>query len=107
MPEIKTPICDLLGIKVPIIQAPVGNATTPSLAAAVSNAGALGMLSLTWRSKASVREQIRETQAQTNNPFGINLVLEWPQEARVNLCLEAGVGFFLFSGVIPLCIWGY
>ena len=51
MPEIKTPICDLLSIKVPIIQAPVGNATTPALAAAVSNAGALGMLSLTWRSK--------------------------------------------------------
>ena len=42
----RTPVCDLLGIEQPIIQAPM--ADVPPLAGAVSNAGALGMLTLTW-----------------------------------------------------------
>jgi NAD(P)H-dependent flavin oxidoreductase YrpB (nitropropane dioxygenase family) len=42
----RTPVCELLGIEQPIVQAPM--AAIPRLAAAVSNAGALGMLTLTW-----------------------------------------------------------
>ena len=44
-----TPLCRLLDLDVPIVQAPVGSASTPALVAAVSNAGGLGMLSITWR----------------------------------------------------------
>lgn len=42
----RTPVCDLLGIEQPLVQAPIG--CWPQLAAAVSNAGALGMLALSW-----------------------------------------------------------
>ena len=42
----RTPVCELLGIEQPIVQAPM--VAVPELAAAVSNAGALGMLTLTW-----------------------------------------------------------
>jgi nitronate monooxygenase len=45
---VRTPVCELLGIEQPIVQAPIGPAAVPRLAAAVSDAGALGMLSLTW-----------------------------------------------------------
>ena len=42
----RTPVCELLGIEQPIVLAPM--VAVPSLAAAVSNAGALGMVTLTW-----------------------------------------------------------
>src|SRR5262245_31732350 len=75
----QTALCKLLGIDVPIIQAPMGGAVGPAIAAAVSNAGALGMLVL-WRADVEeVRRQIRETRSLTRRPFGVNLNLEFPQ----------------------------
>ncbi len=59
----KTILCERLGIELPIIQAPMGGAVGPKLAAAVSNAGGLGMLVL-WRADAdTMRQQIREIRA--------------------------------------------
>ena len=90
--------CERLGIEVPIIQAPMGGAVGPALAAAVSNAGALGTLPL-WRADIpTLREQVRETRSLTCKPFAVNLVLEFPQEERLEACLQEGVpviSFFL------------
>jgi len=87
----KTMLCDRLGINIPIIQAPMGGAVGPSLAAAVCNAGGLGMLVL-WRADAAtIRNQIRETRALTKRPFGVNLNLDFPQEERLAVCLEEKV----------------
>jgi NAD(P)H-dependent flavin oxidoreductase YrpB (nitropropane dioxygenase family) len=86
-----TPLCRRLGLTAPVVQAPVGSATTPELAAAVSNAGGLGMLALTWTPPGSVRESIRATRALTDRPFGVNLVLEWAQGERVQACAEESV----------------
>ena len=80
-----------LGIDWPVMQAPIGSATAPALAAAVSNAGALGSLALTWRSLAEAAAVIAATQRLTSRPFAVNVVLAWPQEARVALALGAGV----------------
>ena len=91
MSYLYTPLCQLLGIELPIIQAPIGSATCPALVAAVSNAGGLGMLSVTWRDVATIRQMIREIRQLTNHPFGINLVLHWPPEERLKACLEEGV----------------
>ena len=87
---LRTPFCDLLGIELPIVQAPVSDA--PALAAAVSNAGGLGLLQLSWFGLDETRAAIRETRRLTDRPFGVNLVLEWPQEERLALALEEGVG---------------
>ena len=92
----KTALCEKLGIEVPIIQAPMGGAAGPSLAAAVSNAGGLGML-VPWRAEIDeVRRQIRETRALTLRPFGVNLNLEFPQEERLAACLDEGVPIISF-----------
>ncbi|MGH3097253.1 MAG: NAD(P)H-dependent flavin oxidoreductase, partial [Streptosporangiales bacterium] len=64
----------------------------PALAAAVSNAGGLGMLALTWTDLDRCRERIRATQQLTSQPFGVNVVLEWPQIDRLKVCLEENVG---------------
>jgi NAD(P)H-dependent flavin oxidoreductase YrpB (nitropropane dioxygenase family) len=71
-----TPFCRALGLTAPVVQAPVGSAATPPLAAAVSNAGGLGMLALTWTETESIHERIRATRALTARPVGVNVVLE-------------------------------
>jgi NAD(P)H-dependent flavin oxidoreductase YrpB (nitropropane dioxygenase family) len=92
----KTALCERLGIEVPIIQAPMGGAVGPTLAAAVSNAGGLGML-VPWSADIdAVRRQIRETRALTSRPFGVNLNLEFPQEERLATCLDEGVPVISF-----------
>jgi nitronate monooxygenase len=88
---IRTLLCDLLGIELPIIQAPIGSATCPELAAAVSNSGGLGMLSLTWRSPSEIRTLLHETRTLTNKPFSINLVLDADVHDKLNICLDEGV----------------
>ena len=85
----RTPLCELLGIEQPIVQAPIGPAAVARLAAAVSDAGALGMVSLTW--VADVPGVIGQTSALTSRPFGGNLVLEWDQHRRLDQALEAGL----------------
>ena len=85
----RTPVCDLLGIEQPIVQAPIGTAAVPRLAAAVSDAGALGMVALTWA--ADVAGVISQTTALTGRPFGGNLVLAWDQHRHLDQALEAGL----------------
>jgi NAD(P)H-dependent flavin oxidoreductase YrpB (nitropropane dioxygenase family) len=87
----RTALCERLGIGLPIIQAAMGGATSPVLAAAVSEAGGLGMLPLSWAEEADLRRQIREVRARTGRPFGVNLVLAWPQAERLALVLDEGV----------------
>jgi len=84
---VRTPVCELLGIEQPIVQAPM--AAVPQLAAAVSNAGALGMATLTWSTSAA--DVVRETAALTDRPFGGNLVLASDQHRRLDEALEAGL----------------
>jgi nitronate monooxygenase len=86
-----TPFCRALSLTAPVVQAPVGSASTAELAAAVSNAGGLGMLALTWTPPGSVRERIRATRALTDRPFGVNVVLEWDQHERVRACAKESV----------------
>ena len=89
--RLQTPFCRRLGLTVPVVQAPIGSAATPELAAAVSNAGGLGMLALTWTAADAMRARIRRTRALTQRPFGVNLVLQWDQRERVAVCAEQSV----------------
>ena len=74
-PELETPLCHLLGIKYPVIQAGMGGVACPELVAAVSNAGGMGILSGTMVPPDVLREQIRQVRKLTDNPFGVNLLL--------------------------------
>ena len=89
----RTPACDLLGIEQPLVQAPIGG--WPQLAAAVSNAGALGMLALTWAD--DVAAFVEETAALTRSPFAGNFVLAWDQHARLEAALESGLRIVSFT----------
>lgn len=92
-------LCDLLGIDVPIVLAPMGGAVGPHLTAAVSNAGGLGLMPLWDDAPAIMRARIHEVRALTTRPFGVNLNLKDAQEERLAVCLEEGVGIVsLFWG---------
>ena len=92
----QTAFCLRAGVELPIVQAPMGGASCPALAAAVSNAGGLGMLALSWHPDEALRDQVRQTRALTHKPFGVNLVIEWPQHDRLAACLEEGVRIVSF-----------
>jgi nitronate monooxygenase len=87
---VRTPLCDLLGIDVPIVQAPIGSASVPALAAAVSEAGALGSIALSWTKPEHVAALVDDVRARTATPFHANNLLEWPPEGRLEAVLEAG-----------------
>ena len=85
---LRTPLCELLGIELPIVQAPIGSSSTPELAAAVSEAGGLGVLAQTWFDVPEVRERLRKAQSLTSRPVGVNLVLDLPIQDKLDACLE-------------------
>src|ERR1051326_2607064 len=91
-----TSLTALLEIRVPVIQAPIGSFSCPALAAAVSEAGGLGTLAVSWDSLSGCREKIAATRTATQAPFGVNLILEWDQLDRLHVCLDAGVRIFSF-----------
>ena len=74
----KTALTDRLGLDLPIIQAPMAGTSTPELAAAVSNAGALGSISIASVDAVEGRRQIQALKALTTGPFNVNLFCHAP-----------------------------
>jgi NAD(P)H-dependent flavin oxidoreductase YrpB (nitropropane dioxygenase family) len=93
----KTALCHLLEIEHPIIAAPMGpDLTGPELVAAVSNAGGLGVLQAQLSPPPVFRQEIRRVRALTDKPFGVNLLLHFPVENQVAMCLEERVPVLSF-----------
>ncbi len=69
---------DLLGIKYPIIQGGMANIATGEFAAAVSNAGALGLIASGGMNHEGIKKEIEKCRALTDKPFGVNLMLMNP-----------------------------
>ena len=75
---IRTPLCDLAGITFPIFQGGMAHVSDAGLAAAVSNAGGLGIISAMSRDGEYVRDQIRRARELTDRPIGVNVMLMSP-----------------------------
>ena len=75
---IKTPICDLLGIEYPIFQGGMAWISDGKLAAAVSNAGGLGIISAMNADAAHLKQEIDIARGLTEKPFGVNIMLMSP-----------------------------
>ena len=88
----QTEITKLLGIRYPIIQGGMAWVAEYHLAAAVSNAGGLGLIGASAAPAEWVREQIREAKKLTDKPFGVNIMLMSPYADEVaNVIVEEGV----------------
>jgi enoyl-[acyl-carrier protein] reductase II len=69
---LRTPLCDILGIDVPIILAPMGSASSAEFAAAASNEGALGSIGSLFRTSAAIKRDIDVVTELTNRNFAVN-----------------------------------
>lgn len=87
-----TPLCRDLGTRVPIWNAGMGGGLAgPELAAAVSNAGGLGVLGMGGLPTPAIRESIRRLRSLTDKPFGVNLIMPLMDEEAVSCCLDERV----------------
>ena len=73
----------MLGIRYPFIQGGMANIATGEFAAAVSNAGGLGLIGAGGMNAEMLREQIRICKSLTDKPFGVNLMLMNPEASAM------------------------
>ncbi|WP_029233349.1 enoyl-[acyl-carrier-protein] reductase FabK [Butyrivibrio sp. VCB2006] len=86
----KNPVCEMLGIEYPVFQGGMAWIADAQLAAAVSNAGGLGLIAAMNSNGEQLREQIQKAKKLTDKPFGVNLMLMSPfiDEAVEVVCQE-------------------
>ena len=90
---IQSPLCHILGIEKPIFQGGMAWIADARLAAAVSEAGGLGLISSIQAGTEAVRAEIRKARELTGKPFGVNIMLAAPNAAEIaDLVVEEGVG---------------
>ena len=88
----KTRVTELLGIEQPIIQGAMAWIADARLAAAVSNAGGLGIIACGSAPLSWVREQVELARTLTDKPFGVNIMLMNPEaDAMAQVVVEEGV----------------
>lgn len=89
---IRSEICDILGIKHPVFQGGMAWIADAKLAAAVSNAGGLGLISSINFGTEAVRDEIRKCKTLTDKPFGVNIMLQAPNASEIaDLVIEEGI----------------
>ena len=98
---LKTPLCDLLGIDVPIILAPMGSCTSGELAAAVSNRGGLGGVGSLFRTTAAIKRDIDVVRKLTSHPFAINHIPQTLDAEAFRYALEARPAVMSFALADP------
>jgi enoyl-[acyl-carrier protein] reductase II len=86
---LRTPVCEKLGIEVPIMQAAIWPATSPELVAAVSEAGGLGSIGAVFESVESIKTRIARTRELTDRPFAVNHVVPLLDEEAFEVTLES------------------
>lgn len=98
MSLLDTPLCRVLGVEFPIVQAPMANNAPPALAAAVSSAGALGSVAGGTLSADELRAAIRKVRDVTDRPFAVNLFAPpYLRDANLEVVLEERPRVFSFT----------
>lgn len=104
--DLRTPLCDLLGCRYPILLAGMGGVSHWELAAAVANAGGFGMLGMVRESPALIAEEVTALRSATDRPFAVNVIPSATEPGllarQIDTCLDLGVGAFTFFwDVVP------
>ena len=104
--SLHTPLCDLLGVKHPIMLAGMGGVSYAELAAAVSNAGGYGVLGMAGRTPEFIRDEMRKVKSLTDKPFGVDLLAASPESltASVEIIIEEGASSFVAGLGVPMPI---
>jgi enoyl-[acyl-carrier protein] reductase II len=98
----KNRITELLGVKYPIVQAPMGWIARAQLASAVSNAGGLGIIETSSGRLDEVREEVKKMRTLTDKPWGINVAQAFVRDPDiVSFVADQGVRFVTTSAGDP------
>ncbi len=102
MSPIRNRVTELLGVEIPIVQAPMGWIARAQLASAVSNAGGMGIIETSSGELEAVREEIRKMRDLTDKPFGVNIAQLFVRDpAIVDFVVAQGVRFVTTSAGDP------
>jgi len=100
---IRTRVSEALGVRYPIVQAPMGWIARSQLASAVSNAGGLGIIETSSGELDAVRDEIRKMRDLTDRPFGVNIAQLFVRDPGiVDFVVEQGVRFVTTSAGNPM-----
>lgn len=108
----KTELCDVLGIKYPIIQGAMAHISDGKFAATVSEAGGLGVIASTLHDGQWVKEQVEIARSITDKPFAVNLIMESDiVEECARMCVELKVPICTISAgnpekIVPILVEG-
>jgi len=92
----------LLGVEIPVVQAPMGWIARSQLASAVSNAGGLGIIETSSGELAAIRDEIRRMRELTDKPFGVNIAQAFVRDPDiVRFVIDQGVRFVTTSAGSP------
>ena len=97
-PRLRTSVCDLFGIDVPIVQTGMGWVAGARLVSATSDAGALGILASATMDFGELRAAVAEVRSRTDRPFGVNMRADAHDvDERVALLIDEGVRVASFA----------
>src|SRR5689334_6733810 len=103
-PETNAALLQRLGIRYPIFQAPTASIAGPELCAAVSEAGGMGAMGITWTEPEEAARNVRMVRSRTDQPFQVNFALHFPPDS-LPAALEAGAPVVTFSWGMPAAEW--
>ena len=95
-------LTELLGVEIPLVQAPMGWIARSQLASAVSNAGGLGIIETSSGELDVIREEIKKMRSLTDKPFGVNIAQAFVRDPSiVQFVIDQGVRFVTTSAGNP------
>ncbi|MFB2934591.1 NAD(P)H-dependent flavin oxidoreductase [Aerosakkonemataceae cyanobacterium BLCC-F154] len=100
-----TEISKNYALKAPIISAGMAFVATPPLAAAVSNAGGMGMLGAAMVPPEGLKQMIQSTRTLTAKPFGVDFISEFVTDEHIQVCITEKVAVVVFFWSFPKQIW--
>ncbi len=101
--QLRTPLCDTLGIEVPIFLAGMGGVAFADVCAAVSEAGGFGTLGMATMSPEGIRREMRAVREKTDKPFGVDLLAALPEQmlGAIDVICEEGARAFIAGLGVP------
>jgi enoyl-[acyl-carrier protein] reductase II len=98
----KNRVTEMLGVELPVIQAPMGWIARSQLASAVSNAGGLGIIETSSGELDAIREEIKKMRTLTAKPFGVNIAQAFVRDPGIaQFIIDQGVKFVTTSAGSP------
>jgi len=98
----KNRVTEILGVETPIVQAPMGWIARSQLAAAVSNAGGMGIIETSSGELDVIKEEIKKMRTLTDKPFGVNIAQAFVRDPAIaDFVIEQGVTFVTTSAGSP------